>query len=274
MVTKLLVVGGGKMGEALVGGVLAAGWANPAEVVVSEVSPERRDQLAAPGGLAARFPGLHVVAGQLPPAEGALVAVKPHDVPDVCRRLAEGGATRVLSIAAGVRLADLEQWCGSSAAVLRAMPNTPALVGAAATALSPGTRAGHDDVEWATAILASVGTVAPVPESQLDAVTGLSGSGPAYVFLVAEAMTEAGVLMGLPRAVAAELVVQTLLGSARLLRESGQSPEILRAAVTSPGWTTAEGLRRLEAAGTRSAFIEAVAAAAARSRELAAHSAS
>ena len=273
MVTKLLVVGGGKMGEALVGGVLAAGWASPGEVVVSEVSPERRQQLESPGGLVPRFPGLQVVADQLPPAEGTLVAVKPHDVPDVCRRLSEGGATRVLSIAAGVRLADLEAWCGPSAAVLRAMPNTPALVGAAATALSAGTRAGQDDVQWAAGILASVGTVVPVPESQLDAVTGLSGSGPAYVFLVAEAMTEAGVLMGLPRAVAAGLVAQTLFGSARLLCESGQTPETLRAAVTSPGGTTAEGLRRLEAAGTRSAFIEAVAAAATRSRELASHSA-
>ncbi len=257
------------MGEALVGGVLAAGWASPAEVVVSEASPERRAQLAGPEGLASRYPGLVVVGGDdLPEAEGCVVAVKPPDVGPVCRRLAERGAPRVLSVAAGVRLADLESWCGPSAAVLRAMPNTAALVGAAATALAPGQRATGEDRRWAMAVLSSVGTVVELAEQHLDAVTGLAGSGPAYLLLVAEAMTEAGVLVGLARPVAAGLVAQTILGTARLLSESGQGPEALRAGVTSPAGTTAAGLRQLEAAGVRSAFLEAVVAATERSRQL------
>jgi pyrroline-5-carboxylate reductase len=151
---------------------------------------------------------------------------------------------------------------------VRAMPNIAALVKAGATAISPGPSASAEDVEWAAAIMRSVGLVVEVPEKLLDAVTGLSGSGPAYVFLVVEAMTEAGVLEGLPRPIARDLVVQTLAGAAQLLSTTGQSAEELRAAVTSPGGTTAAGLRQLEASGARSAIIEAVVAASARSREL------
>ncbi len=177
-------------------------------------------------------------------------------------------AGRVLSIAAGVRLADLEAALPDGTPVVRAMPNTPALVGAGAAAIAGGTAAGDDDLAWAESILSAVGTVVRVAEPLLDAVTGLSGSGPAYVFLVAEALIEAGVLVGLPRPVAAELAVQTLLGSARLLAEGDDGPEALRAAVTSPGGTTAAGLRALEQAGVRAAFLDAVVAATERSREL------
>jgi pyrroline-5-carboxylate reductase len=152
------------------------------------------------------------------------------------------------------------------------MPNTPALVGAGAAAIAPGRRAGEDDLAWAEEILGAVGTVARVPESLLDAVTGLSGSGPAYVFLVAEALMDAGVLVGLPRPISEQLVTQTLLGAARLLAGSEDGPEALRAAVTSPGGTTAAGLRALEAGGVRSALLEAVVAATERSRELGASS--
>jgi len=148
------------------------------------------------------------------------------------------------------------------------MPNTPALVGAGAAAVAGGTAAGEDDLAWAEGVLSAVGTVARVPEALLDAVTGLSGSGPAYVFLVAEALIEAGVLVGLPRDVSTALTVQTLVGSARLLAETGSSPEALRAAVTSPGGTTAAGLRALEAKGLRSAFLDAVVEATERSRQL------
>ena len=152
--------------------------------------------------------------------------------------------------------------------VFRAMPNTPALLGAGASALAGGSSASEDDFTWAEAVLSSLGVVARLPEHQLDAVTGLSGSGPAYVFLLAEALVEAGVYEGLGREVSRLFAVQTLLGSARLLAETGDSPELLRAAVTSPGGTTAAGLRVLEAHGFRSAILEAVAAAADRSREL------
>jgi pyrroline-5-carboxylate reductase len=267
---KLVVVGGGKMGEALVAGLLAGGWAEPDQIVIAEAMAARRDELLAPGGLAGRHPGLVVTAtpADAEGAAGAVLAVKPADVEAACRSVAAAQVGRVLSIAAGVPLARLEQWLGDGMPVVRAMPNTPALVGAGAAAIAPGRDAGEDDLVWAGAILGAVGTVVRVPESQLDAVTGLSGSGPAYVFLVAEALIEAGVLVGLPRPVSQQLAIQTLLGSARLLAESDQGPEALRAAVTSPGGTTAAGLRALEKAAVRSAFLDAVVAATERSRAL------
>ena len=159
-------------------------------------------------------------------------------------------------------------WAPAGVAVVRAMPNTPALVGAGASAIAPGSAADEDDLVWAQEVLGAVGTVVRVPESQLDAVTGLSGSGPAYVFLVAEALIEAGVLAGLPRPTSRTLAVQTLLGAAQLLADSGETPEVLRAQVTSPGGTTAAGLHALESAGVRAAVLDAVMAATERSRAL------
>ncbi|MBN2624521.1 MAG: pyrroline-5-carboxylate reductase [Acidimicrobiales bacterium] len=259
---KLQVIGGGKMGEALLAGLITGGWAAAHEMRVVERLPERADELRE------RFPGLAVaeVAG---PAEGHVVAVKPGDVPDACQALAEAGSrTPVLSIAAGVTIGRLEAALADGTPVVRAMPNTPALVGAGAAAIAAGHAAGEADLAWAERILGAVGLVVRVDEPLLDAVTGVSGSGPAYVFLVAEALVEAGVLAGLARPVSSALVTQTLLGAARLLDESHEGPEALRAAVTSPGGTTAAGLRALEAAGVRSAFLEAVMAATERSREL------
>jgi pyrroline-5-carboxylate reductase len=267
---RLVVVGGGRMGEALVSGLLTAGWAQPGEVTVAETLGARRSELEAEGGLATRHPGLSVTAEPVP-ADGAVVAVKPGDVESACRAIAGAGVARVLSIAAGVPLARLEEWLGGAGnelPVVRAMPNTPALVGAGAAAIAPGRHAGEADLVWAEGILSAVGTVARVPEALLDAVTGLSGSGPAYVFLVAEALIEAGVLVGLSRPVSRQLTVQTLLGSAQLLAQSAEGAEALRAAVTSPGGTTAAGLRALEAAGIRSAILEAVVAATERSQAL------
>jgi pyrroline-5-carboxylate reductase len=259
-VPELLIVGGGRMGEALLGGLLAAGR-EPGELAVAEVSPSRRDALAA------AHPGVAVL--ELPVAAAtAVLAVKPGDVAGAARAVAEAGAGRILSIAAGVTTQAIEAAVGRSLPVVRAMPNTPALVGAGAAAISPGSAAGEEDLAWAEEVLGAVGCVVRVPEASLDAVTGLSGSGPAYVFLVAEAMAEAGVLAGLPRDVAETLAFQTLLGSARLLVEEGGNPAALRAAVTSPGGTTAAGLRELERHGVRVAFLDAVMAAAERSREL------
>jgi pyrroline-5-carboxylate reductase len=258
---KLVVVGGGKMGEALIGGLIAAGWAPPGDIAVVEKLAARRAELEqAHAGL--------VVTDAVVAAEGAIVAVKPGDVEQACKLVTDAGATRVLSIAAGVRLTDLERWCAPGTAVVRAMPNTPAMIGAGAAAIAAGSAAGDDDLTWAEEILRAVGEVARVPESLLDAVTGLSGSGPAYVFLVAEAMIEAGVLVGLPRDISVTLALQTLLGSARMLVESGTTAESLRAAVTSPGGTTAAGLRALEQHGVRAAFLDAVAAATDRSKAL------
>jgi pyrroline-5-carboxylate reductase len=252
------------MGAALTAGLLRSGWTDPANLVVVERDPARRDELA---GV---HPGVEVV-DEVRAAAGAVIAVKPGDVEGACRALAERGVPRVLSIAAGVPLHRLEAWLagGPAASVaLRAMPNTPALIGAGASAVAAGSGAAPDDVAWASGVLAAVGTVVTVPESLLDAVTGLSGSGPAYVFLLAEAMVDAGVLVGLPRATARDLAVQTLLGSARLLAETGDAPEVLRAGVTSPGGTTASGLRALEKAGWRSAVLDAVTAATERAHQL------
>jgi pyrroline-5-carboxylate reductase len=249
------------MGEALLAGLLAAKWADASDLGVVEKLPDRRTQLEA------IFPGVAVVEAPVA-TSGAVVAVKPGDVETACAALAKAGCDRALSIAAGVPLARLEAALGGAMPVVRAMPNTPALVGAGAAAISAGSSAGEEDLAWAESILGAVGTVARVPEPLLDAVTGLSGSGPAYVFLVVEALIEAGVLAGLPRDVSAALTTQTVLGAARLLVETGDSPEALRAMVTSPGGTTAAGLRALESAGVRAAFLDAVTAATARSKEL------
>jgi pyrroline-5-carboxylate reductase len=278
---SLLVVGGGKMGEALVTGLIRTAWAPPGAITVVEMDPARRAELAS------AQPGIRVVAGvaealtggsEAP--NGAVIAVKPPDVKSVCETLGAVAIPRVLSIAAGVTLVSLESWlaagrpaAGGGAgvdppAVVRAMPNTPALVGAGAAAIAGGTTARPPDLDWARGILSAVGAVVTVYEPALDAVTGLSGSGPAYVFLVAEALIDAGVLVGLTRPVARQLAVQTLLGSARLLDETADEPATLRAAVTSPGGTTAAGLRALEAGGVRSAVLDAVVAATERSREL------
>jgi pyrroline-5-carboxylate reductase len=200
-----------------------------------------------------------------------VLAVKPHHVEAVCSTVA-GRVARALSVAAGVTIGQLERWLGAAGgptpAVVRSMPNTPALVGAGASAIAAGSTAGPADTAWARTLLGAVGLVEEVPEAALDAVTGLSGSGPAYVFLIAEALVEAGVSVGLPRATATTLAVQTLLGSARLLSESADDAAVLRANVTSPGGTTAAGLRVLEQRAVRAALIDAVHAATARSREL------
>lgn len=259
--TRLLLLGGGRMGEALLGGLLAAGWATADELAVVEKAAERRDQLTT------LFPGV-TVTDSVVACEGAVVAVKPADVAAACGQLGDVGVHRVLSIAAGITLAVLEASLPEGTPVVRAMPNTPALVAAGAAAIAGGTAATPADLDWAEGILAAVGTVVRVPEHQLDAVTGLSGSGPAYVFLVAEALAEAGVLNGLPRDVAEALTAQTLLGAAQLLSSSDEGAPALRAAVTSQGGTTAAGLAELEERAVRAAFIAAVTAATERSREL------
>jgi pyrroline-5-carboxylate reductase len=253
------------MGEALVSGLLSAGW-DASTVAVAEIDPERRHHLEAALGGVRVVPSAAWAAAD---AELVVVAVKPHDVPAALEACATSlpERTLVLSIAAGVTIATLEAALPGHP-VVRAMPNTAALVGRSASAIAGGTIATDDDLALAERVLGAVGTVARVPEHHLDAVTALSGSGPAYVFLLAEAMVEAGVLVGLPRASADALVRQTLLGAATLLVESGDSPEELRAAVTSPGGTTAAATKVLETHGFRAAVLDAVDAAAHRSREL------
>ncbi len=263
--SRIALLGGGKMGAALLGGLLDGGWEADA-LSIAEIDGERRIALEH------QFPKVRVVpsaAWAVADADVVIVAVKPQDVlPTLGTALAALGTdTLVLSIAAGVTLATLEALVPERP-VVRAMPNTPAVVGIGASAIAAGEHARPDHLELAERLLGAVGIVVRVPEPALDAVTGLSGSGPAYVFLVAEALVEAGVLVGLPRDVVSQLVVQTLLGSATLLARDDAGPAELRAAVTSPGGTTAAGLRELEAHGVRGAILDAVAAATRRSREL------
>ena len=254
------------MGAALLTGLVTQGWAPADHLAVVEPLPARREELGRqlPGlvALAAPEPGMVAADG------GAVVAVKPEQAEGACRLLGAVGVTRVISVVAGLGSARLEAALPDGSVVVRAMPNTPALVGSGMTAIAGGSNARAADLDWAEGVLSAVGRVIRLPERHLDAVTGLSGAGPAYVFLVAESLVEAGVLMGLPHDVSETLAVQTLLGSARLLAESGEGPHALRASVTSPGGATSAGLRALESRAVRSAFLEAVAAATERSRNL------
>lgn len=257
------------MGSALLGGLRRAGW-GAGDVVVVEPLAERRAELEAEHSgvrtLSAPEPGLLEESGERLP--GALLAVKPEVAEGVCRALGASGVTRLVSVVAGMPSVRLEAALGGEPAVVRAMPNAAALVGAGASAIAGGSFVTSRDLNWAEHVLSSVGTVVRLPERLLDAVTGLSGSGPAYFFLVAEALIEAGVQMGMPHDVSRTLVVETMRGSALLLEETGSEPEALRAMVTSPAGTTAAGIRMLEAKAVRSAFMEAVAAATERSRNL------
>lgn len=248
------------MAEALLGGLVATGWAAAGELAVVEISPERRQQLTS------ALPGLVMV--DQPDGGDVVIAVKPNHAEEVCRAMRGQQVRRVLSIAAGVTSSSLEGWLDDDTRVVRAMPNTPALVGEGAAAIAAGSHADADDLTWAAGILAAVGSVETVDERLLDAVTGLSGSGPAYVFLVAEAMTEAAIEVGLPADVADRLTRRTLLGASTLLASSEDPPEQLRANVTSPGGTTAEGIRVLETAELRAVFRRAIKAATDRSIEL------
>lgn len=259
---KLQIIGGGKMGEALLAGLVGRGWAPADQLRVVEKVPDRIQALTD------SFPDVQV-APEPASAHGHVLAVKPNDIDAACADLASvDSPAPILSIAAGVTIAHLEAVLPEGTPVVRCMPNTPALIGAGAAAIAPGHAAGEEALLWAEQILGAVGTVIRTDEPLLDAVTGLSGSGPAYVFLVVEALIEAGVLAGLPRPVSTTLATQTVLGAAKLLVDSGDNPETLRASVTSPGGTTAAGLRILEQRGVRAAFLDAVMAAMERSREL------
>lgn len=266
---KLCVAGGGKMAEALIGGLIATHWAAPSEIGVIEIVDERRAYLQD------TFPGIETAASCLEACESpqfdvsdVLVAVKPQHVADVAQELGSGGATRVLSIAAGVRLDALLSGFGADARVIRAMPNTPALVGEGAAGIAASSTAEDEDIAWAQGILSAVGTVTVVDEHELDAVTGLSGSGPAYIFLLAEAMVAGGIEQGLAPDVADALTRQTVLGAARLLADSPSDAAHLRANVTSPGGTTAAAIGVMQENKLQEIVGRAIAAATARSVEL------
>jgi pyrroline-5-carboxylate reductase len=259
----LAIIGGGKIGEALLSGLVRRG--GPDGLIVCERSAERAAVLADRYGVPTL--GLADAAAR---ARVLLVAVKPQDIDTLLGLLSDvvDEGHLVVSVAAGVPTARIEAALPAGVPVVRVMPNTPALVDEGMSVLSPGAHAGEEHLDEAEALLAAVGKVRRVPEAQQDAVTALSGSGPAYFFYLVEAMVDAGILLGLPRTLAADLIVQTALGAAVMLRDSGEHPVQLREAVTSPGGTTIAAIRELERHGVRAALIAAIEAAHARSLEL------
>jgi pyrroline-5-carboxylate reductase len=261
----LAILGGGKIGEALLIGLLRSGRSAD-DIVVSEKHADRRAYLTETH---------HVltvpVTAALGVASTVILAVKPQDVDALLAEMRPSitDGHVIVSVVAGVPTERIERALGEvDVAVVRCMPNTPALVAEAITAIAAGVHADTHDLDLAEALLAPVGKVVRVPESQLDAVTALSGSGPAYFYFLVESMIEAGLLLGLPRDLAAQLVVQTAVGSAIMLRDSGEHPVQLREAVTSPGGTTIAAIRELEVHGVRAAVIAAIEAAGKRSAEL------
>ena len=260
------IIGAGVMGETLVSGLLRAGR-RPEELLVAERRSERATELRE------RY-GVEVVSNAVAAdkADTVLLVVKPQDMTEVLQELAPhlGPQTLVVSLAAGITTASIESHLDAGVPVVRVMPNTPALVDEGMSAISRGSHCDEAHLLEAEALLSAVGRVLRVPEKQQDAVTAISGSGPAYIFFVVESMIEAGVHLGLPRSTSSELVVQTVVGSAKLLRETGEHPTVLREQVTSPGGTTAAAVRELEDHKVRAAFLSAMEAARDRSRALAA----
>ena len=259
-------IGCGKMATALAQGFVRAKLVAPAQLIGSDVSEASRANFSRATGAVTTANNREVLQA----AEVVVLSVKPDQVQGVIGEIRDAvtPAHLLLSIAAGVTLARLEQALPEGTRVVRVMPNTPALVGASATAYAPGRAARTEDCQLVHRLFVAVGIADQVKEPLLDAVTGLSGSGPAYVFLVLEALSDGGVAAGLPREVATRLAAQTLFGSAQLVLETGQHPAALREMVTSPGGTTVEGLHELEKGGVRAALISAVRAAADKSRRL------
>ncbi len=263
---RLAILGAGVMGETVLSGLLRAGW-SPDRIIATDRRPERQVELTATYGIT-MLENVDAAAA----AETVIVVVKPQDLTDLLVEIA-GVVTRdtlVVSLVAGVATETIEGALPSGVPVVRVMPNTPALVDEGMAAISPGSHCDQSHLDRVTEILSATGRVLTLPERYQDAVTAISGSGPAYLFFVVEAMIEAGVHLGLPRDTATELVVQTMLGSAKMLRETGEHPTVLRERVTSPGGTTAAAVRRLEDHSVRAAFMGAIEAARDRSRELAA----
>jgi pyrroline-5-carboxylate reductase len=259
------IFGAGVMGETLLSGLLRAGRP-PADLVITERREERAAELTDKYGVRALG---NTEAAAL--ADTLVLVVKPQDMEALLEEIAPHVApgNLVVSLAAGITTTFLETRLPAGRAVVRVMPNTPALVDQGMAAVSAGAHCDPGHLREAEALLAATGKVIEVPEKLQDAVTAISGSGPAYIFYVVEAMIEAGVVLGMPRSTATELVVQTLFGAATMIKETGQHPTVLREQVTSPGGTTAAALRELDDHKVRAAFISAMEAAAVRSRELA-----
>ncbi|WP_297056850.1 pyrroline-5-carboxylate reductase [Thermosulfurimonas sp.] len=264
---KLGFIGGGRMAEALIRGLLASKKISPAAISVSVPSEGRQAYLRTTYGVTTLFDNPEVVREN----PVVVLAVKPQVAPGVLKEVREAvkeGKPLLLSVVAGLTLARMADLLGGYSRIIRIMSNTPALVLSGVSAICGGLEAREEDLELAEQIFSLLGEVIRVPESLFDAVTGLSGSGPAYVFAFIEALVDGGVKEGLPREVAERLAVGTVLGAAKLMRETGENPYALKAMVTSPGGTTIAGLKVLAERGFHGAVMEAVAAATRRSREL------
>ena len=259
----LSIIGGGVMAEAILSRLLEQQVFVVDRVLVSEPRAERRDYLSQKYRVKVTPDNQAAISA----AEVLLLAVKPQVFNSVVADITPNPNSTVISILAGVTIAKLEQ-AFPQQPVIRVMPNTPATVGAGMSAIATGTHATEQHIERAKTIFSAVGEVVTVPESSIDAVTGLSGSGPAFVALAIEAMADGGVASGLPRAIALQLATQTVLGTATLVKETKMHPGELKDRVTSPGGTTIAGVAKLESAGFRSALIEAVKSATERSKEL------
>jgi len=265
---RIAILGAGKIGESLLAGLLSSGWRNPEDIVVTGRREERLQELVDRHSVEATLSNAEAVAG----AGLIVIAVKPQDFDVLLGEiggLLNQGQT-VLSVAAAIPTAQIEARLARGVPVVRAMPNAPALVHEGIAGICAGAHASDEHLDLAESVLAHLGAVVRVPERYMDAVTAVSGSGPAYFALLAEAMIEAGILLGLSRETSTQLVVQTMLGTAKLLRDEEIHPVELREAVTSPGGTTIRAIRELEQAGVRAAFLNAIQAAMERSRELAA----
>jgi pyrroline-5-carboxylate reductase len=262
------ILGVGTIGESLLRGLLSGGWREPSELVVTARNDERVAELAERYGVRATTSNAEAVAG----AKLVVIAVKPQDFEVLLGEI--GGLLKaeqtVLSVAAAIPTAAIEGRIAPGVPVVRAMPNRPATVHEGIAGVCAGAHASEENLTLAEEALSHLGAVVRVPERYMDAVTAVSGSGPAYFALLAEAMIEAGILLGLSREISTQLVVQTMLGTAKLLRDEGVHPVELREQVTSPGGTTIRAIRELERSGVRAAFLNAIQAAMERSQELAA----
>jgi len=264
---RIAILGCGKIGESLLAGLLSSGWRKPGDIVVTGRREERVAELRERHSVDAMLSNPEAVAG----AGLVVLAVKPQDFDTLLGEIGPllSPEQTVLSIAAAIPTAAIERRIAPSVPVVRAMPNAPSTVHEGIAGVCAGAHADDAHLALAEEVLSHLGAVVRVPERYMDAVTAVSGSGPAYFALLAEAMIEAGILLGLSREVSTQLVVQTMLGTAVLLRDERMHPVELREAVTSPGGTTIRAIRELEQAGVRAAFLNAIEAAMERSRELA-----
>jgi pyrroline-5-carboxylate reductase len=265
---RIAVLGAGRIGEALIAGLLSSGWRGPDDITASMRRPERLTELRERYGIDDTESNVEAAAG----AALVVIAVKPQDIDALLGEIGTAitAEQTVLTVAAATPTATIERHLAAGVPVVRAMPNTPSTVHEGVAGMCAGAHAGDANVTLAEEALAHLGSVVRVPERHMDAVTAVSGSGPAYFALLAEAMIEAGLLLGLSREISTQLVVQTMLGTAKQLRDEGLHPVEQREMVTSPGGTTIAAIRELESAGVRAAFLNAIQAAMVRARELAA----